>query len=248
MTPPWPADAPERRLLASLRPFARNARKHSPEQVMQVAESIRHWGWTMPVLIDESGEIIAGHARVLAAEHLGLAEVPTLVAKGWSPEQKRAYVIADNKLALNAGWDEELLTLELGELRDAGFDLGLTGFDTIEVDELFAKASLKRGLTDENTVPELPAVPFTQPGDAWILGSHRLVCGDCTIGGDVSKALDGAKPMLMVTDLASISMPPSSGMLPTTIVPTGARRGRCFRETSRTSGTLAGTPASLRRT
>jgi DNA modification methylase len=200
MTTPWPADHVERRPVAALRPFPRNARTHSSEQVAQVARSIQAFGWTMPVVVMPDGEIVAGHARVLAAKQLGLTEVPVVVATEWNDEQKRAYVIADNKLALNAGWDEGLLTLELGDLKDAGFDLGLTGFDATEVDELFAKANLKRGLTDENAVPELPAVPFTQPGDVWILGRHRLVCGDCTIAADVSKALDGAKPMLMVTD------------------------------------------------
>jgi DNA modification methylase len=200
MTAPWPADHVERRPVAALKPFPRNARTHSDAQVAQVAASIQEWGWTFPVLIDSAGEIIAGHARVLAAQRLGLTEVPCIVATTWTEAQKRAYVIADNKLALNAGWDEGLLTLEFGDLKDAGFDLGLTGFDAIEVDELFAKANLKRGLTDENAVPELPAVPFTEPGDVWILGRHRLACGDCTIAADVAKALDGAKPMLMVTD------------------------------------------------
>jgi DNA modification methylase len=200
MTAPWPADHVERRLVAALKPFPRNARTHSDAQVAQVAASIQEWGWTFPVLVDSAGEIIAGHARVLAAQRLGLTEVPCIVVTAWTEAQKRAYVIADNKLALNAGWDEGLLTLELSDLKDAGFELGLTGFDAIEVDELLARANLRHGLTDENAVPELPAVPFTQPGDVWILGHHRLVCGDCTIGGDVTKALDGAKPMLMVTD------------------------------------------------
>lgn len=200
MTQPWPADAPERRLLASLKPFARNARKHSPEQVAQVAASIREWGWTMPVLIDEGGEIIAGHARCLAAEQLGLGEVPVLVARGWSDAQKRAYVIADNKLTLNASWDEELLTLELGELRDAGFDLGLTGFDGGELDELFAKADLRAGRTDPDAVPEPPADPFSRAGDVWLLGKHRLVCGDCTDAATVAALLGDARPQLMVTD------------------------------------------------
>jgi DNA modification methylase len=200
MTQPWPADAPERRLLGELKPFARNARKHSAEQVAQVAASIREWGWTMPVLVDEGGEIIAGHARVLAAQQLGLSEVPTLVARGWSAEQKRAYVIADNKLSLNASWDEELLTLELGELRDAGFDLGLTGFESGELDELFAKADLRTGRTDPDAVPEPPVVPFSKPGDVWLLGKHRLMCGDCTNAAQVAMALGAARPHLMVTD------------------------------------------------
>src|SRR5262249_12564532 len=128
MSVAWPADRPERRPVASLRPFPRNARTHSAEQIAQVARSIEEWGWTFPVLIGADGEIIAGHARVLAAQKLGLTEVPCLVADSWTPEQRRAYVIADNKLALNADWDDALLTLEIGDLKDAGFDLGLTGF------------------------------------------------------------------------------------------------------------------------
>jgi DNA modification methylase len=200
MSQPWPADAVERRLLAGLRPFERNARTHSADQVAQVARSITEFGWTQPVLIDESGEIIAGHARVLAAQSLGLEAVPTITARGWSREQVRAYVIADNKLALNAGWDEGLLALEMGDLRDAGFDLGLTGFDAAEVDELFARANLKKGLTDADATPEPPAIPFTERDDIWQLGRHRLMCGDCTMRDNVTRALDGVQPHLMVTD------------------------------------------------
>src|SRR5450631_1478974 len=116
MTSDWPADHVERRPLASLIPYARNARTHSAAQVAQIAASIREWGWTMPVLADEAGGLIAGHGRVLAAQKLGLADVPVMVARGWTDAQKRAYVLADNKLALNAGWDEELLAVELSDL------------------------------------------------------------------------------------------------------------------------------------
>src|SRR5215211_6242158 len=136
--PSWPADAVQRRPVAALVPYARNARTHSPEQVAQVAASIREWGWTVPVLVDEASNIIAGHCRVLAAQRLGLTEVPVMVARGWSEAQQQAYVIADNKLALNAGWDEDLLRIELGELRGLGADLGLTGFGELELDALFA--------------------------------------------------------------------------------------------------------------
>src|SRR5262245_59645624 len=138
---PWPADAVERRPVASLVPYARNARTHSPEQVAQIAASIREWGWTAPVLVDEHGNIIAGHCRVLAAQRLGLAEVPVMVARGWSEAQKQAYVIADNKLALNAGWDEDLLRIEIGELKGLGVDLGLTGFGELELDALFGNSA-----------------------------------------------------------------------------------------------------------
>lgn len=129
----WPADKVERRALSSLVPAARNARTHSPEQVAQLAASIREWGWTVPVLVDEGGGLIAGHGRVLAAAELGLTSVPTMVAAGWSEAQIRAYRIADNKLALNAGWDDDLLRLELGELRGLEVDMGLLGFGTEEL-------------------------------------------------------------------------------------------------------------------
>jgi ParB-like chromosome segregation protein Spo0J len=128
-----PAEKIERRNLESLIPFAKNSRTHSPEQVAQIAASITEWGWTTPVLIDETGMIIAGHGRVLAARKLGLTDVPVVVATDWSDAKKRAYVIADNKLALNAGWDHELLALELSELGELGFDLHLTGFDSQEI-------------------------------------------------------------------------------------------------------------------
>ena len=129
----WPADKVERRKVSDLVPYARNSRTHSPEQVAQIAASIREWGWTMPILIDETGGIIAGHGRVMAAQKLGIEDVPCMTATGWSEAKRRAYVIADNKLALNAGWDDEMLRVEFGELRDMGFDLELTGFS---IDEL----------------------------------------------------------------------------------------------------------------
>ena len=135
--PEWPADKVERRPVASLTPYARNARTHSPGQVDQIAASIREWGWTVPILVDETGGIIAGHGRVLAAHKLGLAEVPVMVAAGWTEAQKRAYVLADNKLALNAGWDADLLRVELTDLQAFDFDLGLTGFDDAELADLF---------------------------------------------------------------------------------------------------------------
>jgi DNA modification methylase len=197
----WPADKVERRAVAGLIPYARNARTHSEEQVAQIAASIREWGWTMPVLVDERAEIIAGHGRVLAAQRLGLATIPVMVARGWTDAQKRAYVIADNKLTLNAGWDDALLTLGLGELKGAGFDLGLTGFGDGEIGELFARAAIKAGLTDPDAAPEAPAVPASRLGDVWLLGKHRLACGDCTSAPVVERCLAGAaRPLLMVTD------------------------------------------------
>jgi len=198
MTVEWPADRVERRLISSLVPYARNARTHSDAQVAQIAASIREWGWTMPVLVDEDGGVIAGHGRILAAQKLGLADVPTMVARGWSEAQRRAYVLADNKLALNAGWDDDLLKVELLDLQGVGFDLALTGFDADELAALTIEDT--DGLTDPDAVPETPADPVSELGDVWVLGRHRIVCGDCTDALVVEKALNGVKPHLMVTD------------------------------------------------
>jgi ParB-like chromosome segregation protein Spo0J len=172
MTAAWPADRVERRPIAALIPYARNARTHSDAQVAQIAASIREWGWTVPVLVDEADGIIAGHGRVLAARKLGLAEVPVMVAAGWSEVQRRAYVLADNKLALNAGWDTALLAGELKGLAELGFDACLTGFSADELAALFAERN--PGLTDPDAVPETPLEPVTVPDDVWILGRHRI--------------------------------------------------------------------------
>jgi DNA modification methylase len=192
----WPADKVERRPLETLIPDARNARKHSPMQVAQIAASMKEWGWTNPVLVDEDGRIIAGHGRVLAAGRLGFTEVPVMVAEGWTEAQKRAYVIADNQLALTADWDLELLSSEVKGLNEWGFDLSLLGFS--DIDELLAGNS--SGFTDPDEAPELPAVPVTKQGDLWVLGNHRLVCGDSTNAVDVAAVLAGVQPHLMVTD------------------------------------------------
>jgi DNA modification methylase len=192
----WPADKVERRPLLSLVPYAKNARTHSDAQVAQIAASIREWGWTTPVLVDETSNIIAGHGRVLAAQKLGLANVPVMVAVGWSEAQKRAYVIADNKLAENAGWDESILKLELAELKLGGLDLGLLGFDAPELGKLFRC----EGKTDPDEVPEAPLIPVSRTGDLWVLGDHRVLCGDSTQPTDVAHLFDGARPHLMVTD------------------------------------------------
>lgn len=192
----WPADKIIRVPVEALIPYARNARTHSDEQVAQIAASMREWGWTSPILIDENMGIIAGHGRVMAARKLGLSDVPAMIAKGWSEAQKRAYVLADNQLALNAGWDTGLLKIELGELQALDFDLGLIGFPNL--DALLADKT--EGLTDPDDVSEPPAEPVTRPGDVWLLGNHRLVCGDCTDPLVVEKALNGVTPHLMVTD------------------------------------------------
>jgi DNA modification methylase len=180
-------------------PYARNSRSHSEPQVAQIAASIREFGFTNPVLIGADNDIIAGHGRVLAAHKLGLPEVPCIRLGHLTPTQKRAYVIADNKLALNAGWDEEMLKLEIASLCDENFDMDLIGFSEDEIAALLAEATAE-GLTDPDEVPEAPADPVTVLGDVWIMGKHRIACGDCTDMGTVEKALNGVQPHLMVTD------------------------------------------------
>ena len=166
-------------LVSSLIPYARNSRTHSEEQVTQIAASIREFGFTNPVLIDSSGTIIAGHGRVMAAKKVGLAEVPCLRLQHLSPSQIRAYVIADNKLALNAGWDDEMLKAELLTLQEEGFNTDLTGFSDDELNALL-NSEIIEGQTDPDEVPEPPVDPITKLGDIWILGNHRLMCGDST--------------------------------------------------------------------
>lgn len=194
----WPADAVERRPISTLVPYARNARTHSDEQVAQIAASIREWGWTMPVLVDEAGGIIAGHGRVLAAARLGIEQVPVMIARGWTEAQRRAYVLADNKLALNAGWDEKLLRIEAADLAALGFNLPLIGFSDLELKALSVAPT--EGLTDPDAAPEPAPNPISRRGDLWRLGRHRLVCGDATAAGDAALALGGVSPELMVTD------------------------------------------------
>src|ERR1700738_5138286 len=164
-----------------------------------IAASIKEWGWTTPALVGEDGGLIAGHARILAARQLGIAEIPVMVAAGWSEAQKRAYVLADNQLAITgSGWDPELLRLELGELKLSGFDLSLTGFGDLELKDLLAERTA--GLTDPDDAPAAPEHPVSQTGDLWLLGRHRLLCGDSTVATDVQRVLGGVAPHLMVTD------------------------------------------------
>ena len=194
----WPADKVERKSVASLIPYARNARTHSPEQVAQIAASIKEWGWTNPVLVDGEGSIIAGHGRVMAAQKLGLQDIPVMVADGWTEAQRKAYVLADNQLAMNAGWDIEMLKIEIGELNSDGFILDLIGFDDKILADLLNDPT--EGLTDPDDVPEPPDEPVTVLGNVWILGNHRLICGDATDALVVEKLLGAVKPHLMVTD------------------------------------------------
>lgn len=186
----WPADQVERWPLERLVPYARNARTHSEEQVAQLAASIREWGWTVPVLVAEDGTIIAGHGRVMAARRLGVTTIPVMVARGWTEAQRRAYALADNKLALNAGWDEDLLRLELGDLKALDFDLGPVGFSDEELANLLL-AEPAQGNTDPDALPDAPATPVTKPGDVWLLGQHRLMCGDSTSAENIATLMEG---------------------------------------------------------
>ena len=184
----------------SLVPYARNARTHSEAQVAQIAASIEEFGWTNPVLVDGDGGIIAGHGRVLAALTLGISKAPCIEIRHLSEAQRRAYVLADNKLALNAGWDEHLLTAEFLDLEALDFDLALTGFDPDEIAALVAAQAATGGLTDPDAAPDPPERPVATRGDLWALGRHRVLCGDATSAEDVARVLGGSKPHLMVTD------------------------------------------------
>ncbi len=194
----WPAQNSEFWPIEKITPYARNSRTHSDEQVAQIAASIREWGWTNPVLVDEDGGLIAGHGRLLAARKLGLTQIPTMVAKGWSEAQKKAYVIADNKLALNAGWDLELLAVELGDLQGFDFDLMLTGFSDDELSKLLTEKT--DGLTDPDEAPNPPEIPVSCPSDVWLLGKHRLMCGDSTSVDDMEKLTAGQMVDMWLTD------------------------------------------------
>lgn len=167
----------EQRKISDLIPYARNSRVHSPEQILQIAASIKEFGFTNPVLLDGTNGIIAGHGRVMAARTLGMDTVPCIELSHLTETQKRAYIIADNKLALQAGWDNELLSLELGELEELGFDLDLTGFSLEEIAELNPE-EIPPGLTDEDAVPEVRPDPISKLGDVWLLGKH-VSCPKC---------------------------------------------------------------------
>src|SRR6267378_8441733 len=196
---PWPADQSERWPIEHLIPYAHNARLHSEADLDKIAASILKLGWTMPVLVDESGVLIVGHGRVGAAAKLQLKSIPVIVARGWSEEEKRAYRLADNQLAARASWDPEQLRDELRELDFAGFDLGLIGFDPDQLETILAGLG-SSGLTDPDSVPEVPDQPVTRLGDIWLLGDHRVGCGDSTSAADVASVLAEAQPHLMVTD------------------------------------------------
>jgi DNA modification methylase len=187
-------------LIDKLIPYAKNPRTHSDAQAAQIAASISEFGFNNPILVDTKAGIIAGHGRLLAARKLGLTEVPVIVLDHLTEAQKRAYIIADNQLALNAGWDDDLLRSELAALQEESFDLGLIGFEDQELARLLAAQDAREGLTDEDAVPALPEEPVSRLGDLWILGNHKLLVGDATDGGDVATLMAGEVADLVFTD------------------------------------------------
>ena len=190
----------ELRPVYRLLPYAKNSRTHSDEQVAQVAASIVEFGWTSPILVDAEGSIIAGHARLLAARKLEMTEVPVIVLAHLTGAQKRALVIADNKLAMNAGWNEEMLRDEMAALEVDGFDLAVLGFSIDEVIALMAAPEPEAAAeVAEEAVPEPPAQPVTMPGDVWHIGRHRLICGDCRDAAVVEKLMAGARANVAIT-------------------------------------------------
>jgi DNA modification methylase len=187
-------------LIDRLIPFARNPRTHSDVQIAQIAASIHEFGFNNPILVDTKAGIIAGHGRLLAARKLGLTEVPVIVLDHLSEAQKRAYIIADNKLAENAGWNDELLRSELAALQDEDFDVNLLGFEDEDLARLLAAQDATEGLTDEDAVPALPETPVSHAGDLWILGDHRLLVGDATNQDDVARLMAGEAADLSFLD------------------------------------------------
>ena len=190
----------ERIGVEALLPYAKNSRTHSDEQVAQIAASIKEFGFNNPILIDKDNTIIAGHGRLLAARRAGMAEVPCIRLDHLTETQRKAYVIADNRLALNAGWDNDMLTIELNELLEDNFALDILGFDSNELKALLDPIKATEGLTDEDAVPEAPEEPKTKPGDIWIMGCHRLMCGDSRSLNDVDALMEGVYPDLIHTD------------------------------------------------
>ena len=196
---PWPADRVERWPVERLIPYTHNPRVHSAADLDKLADTVQQWGWTMPVLVDEQGRMIAGEARLCVAQKLQLSPIPVVVARGWSEAEKRAYRLADNQLAARASFDPDLLRSELQELDFSGLDLGLTGFEPDQLEAILAGLRTS-GLTDPDSLPEVLDQPVTQPGDIWQLGDHRVGCGDSTSAADVAAVLAGTPPDVMVTD------------------------------------------------
>ncbi len=197
----WLADKIEQWPTAKLLPYARNARTHSDDQVAQIAASIAEFGFTNPILAGSDGIIVAGHGRLAAAQKLGLEIVPVVVLDHLTPTQRRALVIADNRIAENAGWDDAMLRIELEALQLEGFDLDVTGFDADALAELIAGDEPdNEGQTDEDAVPELGETPISRPGDVWIMGQHRLLCGDATVAEDYDRLMQGDTADMVFTD------------------------------------------------
>ena len=181
-------------------PYARNARTHSKEQILQLRSSLREFGFVNPIICDKEYNIIAGHGRVLAAKAEGLTEVPCVFVEHLTEAQKKAYILADNRLAINAGWDEELLALEFADLKEFGFDLEITGFDAAEIEKLFSDNGDNVDDDDFDLTAALEQAAFVLPGDVWTLGRHRLICGDATDAETVRMLMDGRKANLVLTD------------------------------------------------
>lgn len=201
MTASWLADKIEQWPTAKLLPYARNARTHSEAQVAQIAASIAEFGFTNPILAGSDGVIVAGHGRLAAAQKLGLEAVPVVVLDHLSPTQRRALVIADNRIAENAGWDDAMLRVELAALADDDFDVALTGFDADALAELMAGEEPDAdGQTDDDAVPEVPETPISRSGDIWLLGGHRLLCGDATVAASYERLLAGEQADMVFTD------------------------------------------------
>ena len=202
MTISWLADKIEQWPTAKLLPYARNARTHSDDQVAQIAASIAEFGFTNPILAGSDGIIVAGHGRLAAAQKLGLEIVPVVVLDHLSPTQRRALVIADNRIAENAGWDDAMLRIELEALQLEGFDLDITGFDVDALAEIMAgEETTVDGNIDEDAIPELNETAISRPGDVWILGNHRLVCGDATQASSHEQLLAGQRVQMIWSDL-----------------------------------------------
>jgi len=201
MTASWFADKIEQWPTAKLLPYARNARTHSDDQVAQIAASIAEFGFTNPILAGCDGVLVAGHGRLAAAQKLGLEVVPVVVLDHLTPTQRRALVIADNRIAENAGWDDAMLRIEIASLQGDDFDVSLTGFDADALAELMAGDEPDaEGETDDDAVPEVSETPVSRPGDVWLLGGHRLLCGDSTVAESYDRVLDGEPVDMVFTD------------------------------------------------
>ena len=201
MSEPWLSTHIERWPTAKLVPYARNARTHSDEQVAQIAASIVEFGFTNPILAGSDGVIVAGHGRLAAAQKLGLDTVPVVVLDHLTPTQRRALIIADNRIAENAGWDDAMLRIELQSLKEDGFNLDITGFDADALAEIMAgEETTVDGQTDDDAAPEVPVTPISRPGDVWELGNHRLVCGDATDPASYEALMADAQADMVFTD------------------------------------------------